>query len=149
MARSYGTEADRALNLWVVLARCHASVSRAALADIRKSGLTQAQFAVLEVLYHKGSLPLRQIGRKLLVTGGNITYVADQLERAGLLQRRRLATDKRVIHACLTPKGEALLARIFPRHAECITGAAAVLTAREQTALARLLKKLGRGVAAG
>src|SRR4051812_48996845 len=56
--RSYGDEADRALDLWVALARCAASVSRVSARDIQRYGLTQAQFAVLEVLYHKGPLAL-------------------------------------------------------------------------------------------
>lgn len=144
--RSYGAEADRALSLWVALARCHATVSKVSADDIRRYGLTQAQFAVLEVLYHKGSLPLRHISRKLLVTGGNITYVADQLEKNGLLRRRRQADDRRVIHACLTPKGEALMARIFPQHAESIRAAAASLSRAEQASLAALLKKWGKSI---
>src|SRR3990172_8427336 len=109
--RSYGPAADRALDLWVALARCAASVSRVSARDIQRYGLTQAQFAVLEVLFHKGPLPLCQIGAKLLVTSGNITYVADQLERVGYLRRRRSTEDRRVILARLTPRGEALMAR--------------------------------------
>ncbi len=144
--RSYGAEADRALNVWVALARCSASVSRASADDIRGYGLTQAQFAVLDVLYHKGPMPLRALGRKLLVTSGNVTFVADQLEKAGLVRRRRQADDRRVIHANLTAKGERLMARVFPLHADRMRGIAAVLSATEQTRLAGLLKKWGKSV---
>jgi MarR family 2-MHQ and catechol resistance regulon transcriptional repressor len=147
--RSYGTAADRALRLWVSLARCHASVSRVSADDIRGYGLTQTQFAVLEALYHKGSMPLREVSRKLLVTGGNITFVADQLEKAGLLERRRQADDRRVVHACLTPKGRSLIEKIFPLHADRMRRAAALLTPREQSQLAELLKKWGKSVGAG
>lgn len=142
--RSYGSEADRALGLWVALARCAASVSRVSARDIQRYGLTQAQFAVLEVLYHRGALPLNAIGEKLLVTGGNITYVADQLERAGFVKRNRSTDDRRVVFAQLTPKGEALLDRHFPSHAARMAEAAAVLSPREQESLARLLKKWGK-----
>ena len=144
--RSYGLTADRALNLWVALARCAASVSRVAARDIQRYGLTQAQFAVLEALHHKGPMPLCTLGEKLLVTSGNITYVADQLERAGYLRRRRSTEDRRVVLARLTPKGEALIARNFPAHAACIEQSAAALSPREQTELARLLKKWGKAV---
>ena len=147
--RSYGAATDRALRLWVDLARCAASVHRVSARDIQRYGLTQPQFAVLEVLYHKGSLPLRVIGEKLLVTGGNVTYVADQLEKGGYLRRERSASDRRVIHACLTAKGASLMARIFPRHARAIARAAAALSPREQAALARLLVKWGTRVRAG
>lgn len=144
--RSYGPTADRALNLWVALARCAASVSRVSAHDIQRYGLTQAQFAVLEVLHHKGPMPLCTIGEKLLVTSGNITYVADQLEHAGYLRRRRSTEDRRVVLARLTRKGEALLERNFPAHARCIEQAATALSAREQAELARLLKKWGKAV---
>jgi MarR family 2-MHQ and catechol resistance regulon transcriptional repressor len=147
-ARSYGAATDRALGLWVVLARCAASVHRVSARDIQRHGLTQPQFAVLEVLYHKGPLPLCAIGAKLLVTSGNVTYVADQLEKAGYLRRARSATDRRVVRALLTPRGAALMARVFPDHAAVIARAAAVLAPAEQTALARLLKRWGRAVQA-
>jgi MarR family 2-MHQ and catechol resistance regulon transcriptional repressor len=146
--RSYGAEADRALGLWVALARCAASVGRVSARDIQRYGLTQAQFAVLEVLHHKGPQPLCSIGEKLLVTSGNITFVADQLEKSGWLRRQRSTTDRRVTIARLTPKGESLMERCFPQHAACIEDAARVLTPREQAALANLLKKWGRGVTA-
>jgi MarR family 2-MHQ and catechol resistance regulon transcriptional repressor len=142
--RSYGPAADRALKLWVALARCAASVGRASARDIQRFGLTQAQFAVLEVLYHKGPLPLCEIGGKLLVTSGNITYVADQLERSGYLRRERSPEDRRVVLAHLRPKGRALLARTFPLHAARIGELARTLGAGEQKELARLLKKWGK-----
>ena len=143
-ARSYGAATDRALGLWVALARCAASVHRVSARDIHRYGLTQPQFAVLEVLHHKGALPLCSIGEKLLVTSGNITYVADQLEKAGYLRRTRSVEDRRVVHARLTPKGSALMARVFPEHAAAVSGAVAVLSPREQAALAKLLKKWGK-----
>ena len=147
-ARSYGAPTDRALGLWVVLARCAASVHRVSARDIQRYGLTQPQFAVLEVLHHKGPLPLCAIGAKLLVTSGNVTYVADQLERAGYLRRERSATDRRVVRALLTSRGAALMARIFPDHAAAIARAVTALAPGEQVTLGRLLKKWGRAVQA-
>ncbi len=146
--RTYGADADRALNLWVALARCTASMSRLSARDIQRYGLTQAQFAVLEALFHKGSMPLCSIGEKLLVTSGNITFVADQLEKAGLLRRQRSTEDRRVTIARLTPKGEALMERCFPEHAALIESASHVLTEREQATLARLLKRWGKAIQA-
>lgn len=96
------------------------------------------------MLYHKGPLPLCTIGEKLLVTSGNVTYVADQLEKGAWIRRQRSAQDKRVVLARLTPKGEALMARCFPHHAERMREAAAALSKSEQQRLARLLKKWGK-----
>lgn len=145
--KSYGEAADRALDLWVALARCGSSVSRVSARDIQRYGLTQAQFAVLEVLYHKGPLPLNSIGEKLLVTSGNVTYVADQLEKGAWVKRQRSAEDRRVILARLTPKGQALMDKCFPMHAERMREAAVALTSREQAELSRLLKKWGKAAA--
>jgi MarR family 2-MHQ and catechol resistance regulon transcriptional repressor len=91
-------------------------------------------------------MPLCSIGEKLLVTSGNITFVADQLEKAGWLRRQRSTTDRRVTIARLTPKGEALMERCFPQHAARIEEAAQALSPGEQAALARLLKKWGKAV---
>ena len=103
---------------------------------------------MLEALYHRGSMALCSIGEKLLVTSGNITYVADQLEKAGLVKRQRSREDRRVIVAHLTGRGEALVGRHFPSHAECIRNAAQHLSPEDQGALARLLKRWGKAVQA-
>lgn len=142
--KSYGPDADRALDLWVALARCAASVSRVSARDIQRYGLTQAQFAVLEALYHKGPMALSSISAKLLVSSGNITYLTGQLEHCGWMRRVRSTKDRRVTLARLTNKGESLMARCFPGHAAAMRAAAGSLTAREQERLARLLKKWGK-----
>ena len=145
--RTYGVEADRALDLWVALARCASSVSRVSSRDIQRHGLTQAQFAVLDVLYHKGPMALCTIGAKLLVTGGNVTFVVNQLDKSGWIKRRRSPDDGRVIVARLSAKGQALMDRCFPVHAAAMADAASALAPREQARLARLLKKWGKSVA--
>lgn len=111
---------------------------------IRAYGLTTPQFALMEALYHLGPLPLSEIGQKLLVTSGNVTYVMDNLCELGLVMRDRSPDDRRVIYARLTPKGEALIERIFPRHANEVRELFSVLTPEEQNQLRTLLKKLGR-----
>ncbi|MEO8224460.1 MAG: MarR family transcriptional regulator [Gammaproteobacteria bacterium] len=141
---SYPPEQDRALRTWISLARCYASVSRATDRMIRAYGLTTPQFALMEALYHLGSLPLSEIGQKLLVTSGNVTYVMDNLVELGLVSRERCESDRRVIYAKLTPKGEAMIERIFPRHANEVRELFAVLSPEEQNQLRDLLKKLGR-----
>src|SRR5919206_2120900 len=78
-----------ALRAWTALARCYSTIVRATTKDIARYDLSLPQFAVLEILYHKGPLPLGQIGSLLLVTGGNITYVVDELEARGLARRER------------------------------------------------------------
>jgi MarR family 2-MHQ and catechol resistance regulon transcriptional repressor len=142
----YGEQADRALDLWVKLSRAHASFSRRSEAHIRSFGLTPPQFSVLECLGHKGCLSFGELCKKLMVSGGNMTVVVDNLVKEGLVERIRSGTDRRRIHVALTAAGKRLIGRIFPRHAEAIAAAAEVLSPTEQEWLAALLKKLGRSI---
>ncbi len=143
---SYGTKADQALGLWVKLARVHALMLRLSARDINRYGLTQPQFAVIESLGHLGPMKMKVLGAKMLVTGGNMTVVVDNLEKAGLVERARCLEDRRATWIRLTEKGDGLFKKIFPQHAECVAGALSVLTAKEAGELSRLLKKFGMGL---
>lgn len=134
---------DPALQLFVVLWRASHWVYAYSERDIRCHGLNPTEFSILEALYHKGAMPLQQIGEKVLISSGNITYSVDKLEQKQLLVRRPSPDDRRVIFAELTPQGHDLLAAIFPRHTEAIHQAVSGLTLEEQVQAAQLLKKLG------
>ena len=144
--RKYGHKADIALTMWVKLARASAVFSHKTAEHIRTCGLTVGQFGVLEILNHKGPLTLGELCRKSLVSGGNMTVVVDNLERDGLVHRSRSEDDRRVIHVRLTRRGESLIRRIFPDHAEFVARLAGALTQDEQVRLGTLLKKLGTGI---
>ena len=107
--------------------------------------LTMSQFGVLETLYHLGPLSQGAISTKLLKSSGNITLVLDNLERHGLVQRTRDVGDRRIVTLSLTPKGEELIARIFPLQAAVIAEEFSALEPEEQEQLGRLCKKLGKG----
>lgn len=142
----YGKKADRALSLWVKLARAFSVFSKASDADIVRYGLTQAQFGVVECLGHLGPLTLGELCKKKLVSGGNMTVVVDNLEKLGLVERVHSLADRRAIVVQLTKKGKSLFKKIFPQHAKHIAQLVSVLSEHEQKELARLLKKLGRSV---
>jgi len=69
---------DAALSLWVVLARAFDAVERHSRASIVRFGLGTTEFGVLEVLYHKGELPVCEVRRRILVESSSTTYVVDQ-----------------------------------------------------------------------
>jgi len=144
--RKYDRKTDLALGLWVKLSRAHSCFSRLSKRDIAGYGLTEPQFAVLECLGHLGPLKQCDLSRKMLVSGGNMTVVVDNLEKDGLVQRADDPRDRRAFKVTLTGKGKKLFGEIFGRHAAFVTHAASVLTEREQEELARLLKKLGLGL---
>jgi len=140
---------ERALKLWVVMARAFGAVERQLEADVATHDLTVAEFGILEVLHHKGPLLLGEIQRKILVTSGGITYLVDRLEQKGLVRREDCPTDRRARYAVLTPAGTRLIARIFPQHAAVIGRALAGLSAREQDEATVLLRRLGTTAAEG
>jgi MarR family 2-MHQ and catechol resistance regulon transcriptional repressor len=134
---------EPSLELFVVLSRAYNWVNAHVVRDIRCHGLNPTEFGILEVLYHKGPLPLQQIGEKVLISSGNITYAVDKLEQKQLLVRKPSAHDRRVIFAELTAQGRQLLDTIFPQHAEAIRAAVSGLSPEEQIQAIQLLRKLG------
>lgn len=143
-----GQDQDRALKLFVVLNRAAAAVAAHADADVNRHGLSQAEFASMEALYHKGPLLVGELQRAVLKSSGGITYVVDRLVEKGLVRRRPCPEDRRALYAELTEEGTARMDAIFPTHAEVIERAMSGLTAAEQRQAVRLLKRLGRAAAA-
>ncbi len=141
-------EQAAALRLWVIMSRAHAAIAEHAAADVARHGLTLAEFAIIEVLYHRGPMLLGEVQRRILVSSGGITFLVDRLTAKGLVERRSCTSDRRARYAALTPQGEALMAEIFPAHAVAITTAMQALTGPEQTAAANLLRRLGRSAMA-
>jgi MarR family 2-MHQ and catechol resistance regulon transcriptional repressor len=138
---------DGPLKLWVVLARAFAAVERHSRASIARFGLGTTEFGVLEVLYHKGELPVCEVQRRILVESSSTTYVVDKLCDRGLVRRRPSGDDRRVTLLTLTPAGRRLIARIFPHHAAAMRRAVGALPSQVQARAAGLLRRLGKGAA--
>lgn len=93
---------------------------RPSYSKVAEYGLTAPQFGVLEALYHLGPLSLGDLADKLLVTGGNVTYVMDRLENQGLVYREGSPEDRRVTRAKLTEAAHAKIADVLQGHVEHI-----------------------------
>ncbi|WP_028608485.1 MarR family winged helix-turn-helix transcriptional regulator [Paenibacillus harenae] len=132
------------LKLYIALSRASQWVNAHADRDIRSRGLNRTEFGVLELLYHKGPQPLQQIGGKVLMSSGNITYVVDKLEQKHMVRRRASTEDRRLIYAELTDEGKAFIEAVFPEHEQAIEAAVAGLTPEEKEVAGTLLKKLGK-----
>lgn len=136
-----------ALNAYIKLMRAAESVT-ARSHGILPKGVTLSQFGVLEALLHRGPLCQGELAAKLLRSGGNVTLIVDNLEKAGYVQRERNPEDRRFITVSLTPAGRAFTAELFPQVAASITREFAALTPAEQFTLGWLCKKLGASPAA-
>ncbi|WP_282171740.1 MarR family winged helix-turn-helix transcriptional regulator [Cytobacillus firmus] len=137
---------DQSLKLFIVLSRAYRAINENVNKRIQTYGVNPTEFAVLELLYHKGDQPLQQIGGKILLASGSITYVVDKLEQKGLLKRVACPTDRRVTFAQITDEGKAFIENIFPDHEKHIHLLMNELTSEEKAAAIGLLKKLGLSI---
>lgn len=137
----------RALDAFIKIRRATNTLQARLAPSYARHGLTESQFATLEVLYYLGPLCQRDIARKILKSGGNLTMVIDNLEKSGLVRRRTSKEDRREKVVELTTKGQGLITEIFPQHAHDIADLFSSLSAREQDELARLCRKLGLSLA--
>jgi MarR family 2-MHQ and catechol resistance regulon transcriptional repressor len=134
------------VHVWLVLMKTfHAleAVAKTSL-HVSRTGLGLSDFGVLEVLLHKGPLPVNRIGPKVWLTPGSISVAVDRMEQKGLVKRKNTA-DRRVRRVELTAKGRTLITKTFREHAAAMEKVAAVLSKEERLILLRLLKKLGKG----
>ncbi len=136
-------EEVRALNAFIKLIRAAESVSTRVEGRLSEIGLSVSQFGVMEALLHLGPLHQKELAKKILKSGGNITMVVDNLEKRGLVERLRDEEDRRRFFVRLTDKGKRLIKKFFPGHVERITKEMSILTGKEQEELGMLCKKLG------
>jgi MarR family 2-MHQ and catechol resistance regulon transcriptional repressor len=139
---------ESAARIWLVLWRAARAVEQNAARSVSATGLGRSDFAVLEVLLHKGPLPVNIIGKKVLLTSGSITTAVDRLESRKMLRRTSNARDRRSRIVCLTGTGRRLIERAFRKHSADLEETMAVLRSHERVELVRLLKKVGLWAAA-
>jgi MarR family 2-MHQ and catechol resistance regulon transcriptional repressor len=134
------------VHVWLALAKAfHALAAHAEESlNFSRAGLGDSDFRVLEVLLHKGPLPVNTIGPKVWLTPGSISVAVDRLEKKALVKRTN-TEDRRVRLVELTSKGRALITKTFREHAASMEEAARALSKEERLMLLRLLKKLGKG----
>jgi len=134
---------DVSLKLFIVLSRAFEAIEKQIVKNVKEYGLNLTEFAVLELLFHKGDQPIQKVGQKILLASSSITYVIDKLENKNYLTRKACPTDRRVIYASITDEGRKLMEDIFPKHKEAMSKIMGGLTTREKELVTEKLKKLG------
>jgi MarR family 2-MHQ and catechol resistance regulon transcriptional repressor len=124
--------------------KAHQSLERHAMPSIAGTGLCFSDFAVMEILLHKGPLPVNTLGAKVALTSGSATAAIDRLSAKGLVRRADDPHDRRARIVHLTTKGKALIESAFRNHESDMEAAANGLSASERQTLITLLKKLGK-----
>src|SRR5437763_14194433 len=130
-------------HLWLVMMKAHRALERLAIQSIESSEAGLSDFAVMEMLLHKGPQPVNEIGRYIELTSGAITTAVDRLESRGLVTREAHPSDRRARIVRLTAQGEEQAAKIFAGHRTAMDLAASGLSKSERATLIQLLKKLG------
>ena len=132
------------VHVFLVLWKAARAVEAYAEKSIAALEMGGSDFAVLEALLHKGSLPVNEIGKKVLLTSGSITVAVDRLETKGFVERRAHGTDRRARIVHLTKEGRKVIRRVYADHAADMERlASASLTRSERKTLIGLLKKIG------
>jgi len=135
-------------HVWLVMLKAMRALTRYAAAGIEDTGLGYSDFGVLEVLLHKGPLPVNTIGPIVDLTPGSISIAVDRLVARGLVSRVESADDRRVRIVTLTSRGRDLIVSAFRKHAGQIKSVFSELSPEELRAVEVALKKVGKRAAA-
>ena len=131
-------------HVWLVMMKAMRALTRYAAAGIEETGLGLSDFGVLEILLHKGPLPVNTIGPIVDLTPGSISIAVDRLFAKGLVSRIESAEDRRVRIVALTPRGKALIDSAFRKHSGQMKTVFSALRPEELRGLETALKKVGK-----
>ncbi|MFN3885298.1 MAG: MarR family winged helix-turn-helix transcriptional regulator, partial [Rhodocyclaceae bacterium] len=126
------SEHPHALRLWLRMLTCTQLVEQRVRRRLRTEfQTTLPRFDLMAQLErHPEGLQMKELSRRLMVTGGNVTGVTDQLVREGLVERLSVPDDRRAYRVRLTPAGREAFARMAHAHEQWIVEAFARLGPR-------------------
>jgi MarR family transcriptional regulator, 2-MHQ and catechol-resistance regulon repressor len=133
-----------ALHAWLIMLKAWQSMSRYVLPTLLQEGLGDSDFRVLEVLLHKGPMPVNVIGPKVDLNPGSVSVAVDRLYKKGFVSRVESVSDRRVRTVSMTEKGREMFIPLFRRHAALIKRAFQDVSSEELQQLEATLKKIGK-----
>jgi DNA-binding MarR family transcriptional regulator len=139
-----------ALRLWLRLLTCCSMIEQRIRARLRSTfNMTLPRFDLMAQLERAPQgLTMSELSRRLMVTGGNVTGLTDQLVAEGLVQRESVPGDRRACAVRLTAKGRRVFMRMAAAHERWIIELTDGMPAEERETLHRLLGRLKSNVAA-
>lgn len=127
-----------------ILFKATDSFSKAIQRDVKRYGLNVTEFGLMEALFHKGKMSIKELLEKVLITNSSMTYVIDQLIKKEYIYKSQSKLDRRSFQLDLTAKGESLMGDAFKTHKMHMRNIVNVLTPKEEEELKRILKKVGK-----
>ncbi|MGH8723741.1 MAG: MarR family winged helix-turn-helix transcriptional regulator [Burkholderiales bacterium] len=133
-----------ALRIWLRLLTCTQLIEKRVRAGLREEfGTTLPRFDLMAQLErHPEGLKMNELSRLLMVTGGNVTAIVDQLEKEGLVERLDEPADRRAFCIRLTRAGDKSFAEMARAHEQWVVELLSGLSRREHDELLKLLAKL-------
>ncbi len=146
-ARLVGTtsaEHPQALRLWLRLLTCTQIIETRIRGELRDGfAMTLPRFDLMAQLERApDGLKMNELSRRMMVTGGNVTGITDQLVQEDLVERVQVPGDRRAYCVRLTPKGRSEFVNMAHAHEAWVVDAFEALSEREQETLHRLLGKV-------
>ena len=134
----------RALRIWLRLLTCTQMIERVVRSRLRERfATTLPRFDLMAQLErHRAGLKMNELSRMLMVTGGNVTAIVDQLEKEGLVERLDEPDDRRAFRIRLTRSGDKTFAEMARAHEQWVVELLEGLSRREHDELLKLLAKL-------
>ena len=138
------SEHPEALRLWLRLLTCTQLIEKQVRGDLRSQfATTLPRFDLMSQLERfPAGLKMNELSRRMMVTGGNVTGITDQLAAEGLVDRVDVEGDRRAYRVLLTAKGRKLFQEMAARHADWVVEAFSRLSDREIAMLHKLLGKV-------
>lgn len=138
------SEHPEALRLWLRMLTCTQLVEKRVRSRLREEfDTTLPRFDLMSQLERApDGLKMNELSRRMMVTGGNVTGITDQLVAEGLVERVDVEGDRRAYRVRLTGKGRALFRDMAHAHEQWIVQAFGGLGERDLTALHKLLGKV-------
>lgn len=138
------SEHPEALRLWLRLLTCTQLIEKEVRTQLRMQfDTTLPRFDLMAQLERSpDGLKMNALSRRLMVTGGNVTGITDQLVREGLVERVDVEGDRRAYCIRLTASGRKAFDKMAREHEGWIVAAFETLSPRELASLHRLLGKV-------
>jgi len=142
-------EDHQALKVWLRLLACTNRIESEIRVRLRAQfGITLARFDLLAQLERSANgLKMGELSKRLMVSGGNVTGLTDELEKEGLVVRADDPTDRRAYTVKLTAAGRTLFARMAAAHEQWVIELLTGLSEPEKAQIYRLLAKLKASLA--
>src|ERR1700693_4830724 len=135
---------QEAIHTWLIMLKVLQAIRHFALPPIIKEGLGDSDFRVLDVLLHKGPMPVNAIGPKVNLNPGSVSVAVDRLYKQGFVSRVESEDDRRVRSVSLTEKGREMFVPLFRQQTALVQQTFQDISPKEQKQVEDVLKRIGK-----